>query len=300
MMNERVLQVYNTRQRHLGNEIYLPQPHHRCLSTCCLHEVTGFDTPYFVCENTRTVHACGSRCNRRTEDGVCELTGFVVEKQLIVYNPVFSNVDPRTKIHDITCRLPTGRRSKRRTVVLSPNKRVSLIKECISKIMYGKERVACYKHELIRYERDLREKLRREHRPLLFPKAQVVAVSLYYKRGRMLYPPSLPIEETELTRIAKRLYAYNERLSLHNPELHILCQNIEIYTACMIYKLAVGSDYDGVTFIAPENPFINHVPHESQFGELGIPCNAMARMSRKIQEACLSSNQHVNLKMIFE
>lgn len=296
-MEKRALQLYDARELHAGHQIYLPEPNHRCNSHCTLYEIKGMKC--FVCTNTRSVHVCGSKCNRRNHEGVCELTGFVVEQQQIVYNPIFSNADPRVKLHDITCRLPNSHRSKRRQVVLTFNKKVGLIKACVMKIMCGKERNASYKKELERYERDVRDSLRRLRQPLLFPTAQVIAASLYSKRGRMLYPPCSPLLLGDITKLSERLCRYNELICTYNSELQMLCQNLEVFTACMVYKLAVGSVYDDITFIAPEEPFISHVPHESQFGELGILCNAMARMSRKIQESCLSSNRHVNVRMIF-
>jgi len=294
-MERRALQLYDAWQRHKGRQIYLPQPNHRCGSGCNLHEIMGMKC--FVCTDTRNVHVCGDACRRRDCFGVCELTGFVVEPQNLVYHPIFSNVDPRSKVHDITCRLPTGRRrTKRRPIILSFNKKVILIKACITKILCGIERHTCYKEELERYERDVRERIRREKRPLLFPTVQVIAASLYVKRGRLLYPPATALPD--LTKLAERLCRYNELLGTVNSEVHLLCQNLEVFTACMVYKLAVGSVYDDITFISPEEPFIAHTPHESQFSKLGIQCNAMSRMSRKIQEACLTSNSHVNVRMI--
>ena len=296
-MEQKALQLYDARQQQTGHQIYLPQPKHECGSECSLYEIKGMMC--FVCTSTRRVHVCGSKCNKRNHEGVCELTGFVVEPQQIVYNPIFSNADPRVKLHDITCRLPNAHRSKRRPVVLTFNKKVVHIKACIMKIMSGKERNKSYKKELERYERDVRDSLRREKKPILFPVAQTIAASLYTKRGRMLYPPCSPQSLTDLTHLAERLCRYNELICTYNSELQLLCQNLDVFTACMVYKLAVGSVYDDITFITPEEPFISHVPHESQFGEIGIPCNAMARMSRKIQESCLSSNRHVNIRMIF-
>jgi len=297
LIEKRALQLYDASEQRAGHPIYLPDRNHQCDSRCSLCEIKGMKC--FVCINSRSVHVCGSKCKRQNYEGVCELTGFVVQLQQIIYHPIFSNADPRVKLHDITCRLPTGRRSKRRPIVLTFNKKVVLIKACIVKIMCGKERNVSYRKELERYERDVRDSLKREKKPLIFPISQVIAASLYTKRGRMLYPPCSLLSLGDVTKLSERLCRYNELISTYNSELQLLCQNLDVFTACMVYRLAVGSVYDDITFITPEEPFISHVPHESQFGELGIPCNAMARMSRKIQESCLSSNRHVNIRMIF-
>jgi hypothetical protein len=299
-MNALAVRLYDEWVVKCGGQVYLPQPFHTCKQGCKLKEIRGLKPPHFVCESSRAVHVCGEDCKYVDRENVCVLTGFVIRPNL-VYNPTISKVDPRKRINEISCRLPTGRTGKRRRpAVPTLHKRLDESKACLRMIMFGADRIAVYHREVGRYNKEVLELVKRGFSaPVTFTEVHALAVQVKTRKDRLLCLPAPAFTEPELDALAERICRYADVFSAYNAELASLCANTEVFTACMISKLAVGSVVGGVTLITPEPPFILHAPDEIQFGEFDILCSNMAKMSRKMQEASITPNGAINLKMIF-
>lgn len=294
------LRIYDNFMRRQNKQIYLPQPFHRCDTTCKLTEIRGMNPPHYVCNSSRAVHICGDTCEYTDENYVCTLTALVKTAPL-VYAPIYSKSVENKKVYDITRKLSGNKSRKRRIIIPSRDKQLYAIRSFIIRLMCGKERIAIYNENVAKYKKDVKETIRRRfgcHVPV--HEAIVIAADIFEKKERLMYPPIETIDETTLTSIVHRIYEYNVLLSNYNTELQKLCANIEVFTAVMCHNLSVGYSIGNVVIVHKEDPFICHGPEEIQYGLFdGIINNHMSRLSRKLREVCLTSSGHVNVRMMF-
>ena len=305
----KVISVYDKMCRSRGEKVTLPQPFHTCAEKCRMVEVACFKNEvFFVCAWSRNVHACGKRCTmgERLKDNsgyVCPLTGFVLPGKIFTHYITTSKENPKKRIGDNN--ISMDRKPRRRRTGSTTNtgeKIVNIITKTLRTIMTGKAREEIHREAMTRFRKEVRQSFRSEFaQGGKIDYARGMQIIRRIKEGfhRSLNKPAVIDDET-LSRIARKIAEYFHRLRPHTSGLNNTINSIEIFTACMVDKLASGFVLNGVDIVPRIRFFARHAPEEIQFGMLpNIRCRAMSICHRQIQSACITKNGNVRVDLKF-
>ncbi len=146
--------------------------------------------------------------------------------------------------------------------------------------------------------------------------------------GRSLNPPAT-MDDTTAQRIADTIAAYFVKIRSLNDDINDTVNSVEIFTACIVTKLATGLTLKGVPLIPKIGFFAQHTPEEVRFpGSVcgvfpdtmwrvmltkthvlvfqlqfkaipSIRCRTMSIFTRSIHDACLTPRGNVRMDCRF-
>lgn len=273
-------------------------------------EIPNKDYPCYVCAWSRNVHWCGEKCTRahQLEDNsgmVCPLTGRVLPRKIYAHYITRSKEDPRKRKGDHLVKMAGGRSGRRRrTNSISGNepKMLTVIKDTVRNIMMGTDRDRILKETMARYIKEVQMAFRSEFSDGVvdYTRGMQIVHDIKNRYNRSLNRPAENMDETTIHTIAKAIAAYYLKIKSVCKDLGDTSTSLEIFTACIIDKLASGFVIQGVTIIPRIFFFSRHAPEEIQFGSIGnIKCLSMSRCNRQIQSACITKGGYVLLGFKF-
>lgn len=294
--------------RRNGTTVCLPQPFHVCTAKCKFVEIKGL--AQYVCAWSRNVHFCGEhcQCGERLKDNsadVCRLTGRILPHKILKHYNVPSKNDPKIGKHEHHVKMATGRKRRRKinSITHSPDRLAATVRKTVRVIMCGKIRTEIYKKAHQRFIRDVRTKFR----SAFVAKQQIDFMEAYniLRNLRKHYARSLnvPVEMSEETvgMISTAICKYFVKIrTVSSADISDTVNSAEIFTACVLSKLASGFSLGGVAIIPKMFYFARHVPADIQFKELpNIRCRSMSVCTRAIQAACLTPSGRVRYDFRF-
>lgn len=301
------VQRYNEMCRAAGKQVCLPQPFHVCTEACKLVEIRGMDQ--YVCAWSRNVHVCGERCQEgvRLKDNsgdVCRLTGRVLPHLVYQHYLVASKVDTRVRKHDHHVKMATGRKRRRKlnSITSSPERLKSTVRKTLLLIMSGPVRNDMYEKARSRYFRDVRARFKstfQAGQAVCYLTARSILCELrnHYQRS-LNRPAEMSVETVDI--LSERITSYYKKVRNVSGEIADTINGVEIFTACVVSKLATGFSLGSVEIIAKNKFFALHVPSEIQFKDFAnIRCRSMSVCMRAIQAACLTKSGDVRIDMQF-
>lgn len=274
-------------------------------------EIPRSNPPHYVCAWSRNVHVCGEKCTlgerlRDNSGWVCPITGRVLPFKLFQHYTTVSKEDPKRRTGDHHIKMASGRAKRRRksnSITESRDKLILTVKKTLLTVMSGPTREDIYTKAKTRFIRDVRARFRaafmtRRHIPYLEGLAIIKETKRHYNRS--LNRPAV-IDDRTAQLIAVVIADYFVKVRGANKEINDTVNSAEIFTACIINKLATGFVLNGVTIIQQSFFFKRHAPEEIQFKDIpNIRCRAMSICARNIQGACLTKGGHVRLDFQFK
>jgi hypothetical protein len=306
----KILDVYDQYCRRTGRPVTLPQPFHRCVEGCIMVEIPRTNPPMFVCEWSRNIHECGKNCTRgealRDNSGiVCPLTGVVLPIQIFKHHVGYLKEGSKRRSNDHHVKMATGQSKKRRrssSIIESKDKLLSTIQSTLKVILMSKKREEMYLEAKARFHRDIRTKFRSQFSkgPIYFTKALGLVQDIRHRFGRSLNRPTDNIDDTTLHAIAKLIADYFIKVQKASRTINDTVNSVEVFTACIINKLATGLTINDVVIIQKHVFFQRHAPDEIQFGQLpNIGCRAMTVCNRSLRGACITDGGFTRAEFIF-
>lgn len=293
-----------------GVQIRLPQPH-TCTPKCRMVELPRTNPTVYICAWSRSVHVCGEKCDRHemspdNSGYVCTLTGQVLPFNVLTHYVSYDENNPKKRKGDHHVKMASGRASRRRrvsSVVDSEPRRLKLVKGAIRRILMAPERKQIYEKACKRFRRDVCDKFRSEFGSkgyVDYLRGLEIIMDLRKHYGRNLNRPAVEMSDTLLNLLAASISDYFIKVRQHcNDAIHDTSVSVEIFTACVLVKLAQGYTIDGVTLI-PRIPFFErHVPADTQFRDLNFRCRNMSACDRHIHSACLTDSDFVRYNLKF-
>lgn len=234
-----------------GEQTFLQHNHnHVCHENCKFYEVSvgqernmagngignvrSVFPPLYVCEFSLCVHVCGAKCNQRVElprrEGhVCRFTGMVLPMMCEDFVREISRTGcdessggarSRTRVLGPTyTRMGTGSANKRSYIPKTANlgKQIAIIYEHVRTILCGPDRVAMYKTQLSRFDKEVQKTIKgilvgtdgTAALDLVDVSRKTLAIRKRF--GYFLNPPALNLNKSVLMSIAKAFYDYLQR-----------------------------------------------------------------------------------------
>lgn len=310
-----ILKLYNLQCK---NDISLPQPGHKCTDKCRLvelmHGKERFGYPIFICKASRNIHYCGEKCNTSvpSHDGsgfVCRLTGFVLPGKIFKHALTIGKDNSYSKRHytnDNYVTMPERKvRPKRQnSMVNDRNKLVRTILHTMSNILTGSKRTQLHEKAKKKYFNDIVDSfkhIKKEKGHVCIMDAICSASKIRAKCKRSLNKPIEMGNKTFLQKYAVSIAEYFVKMKKNHFNISDTVNSAEIFTACMLEKLATGFKIQGFTLVPKVPIFERHVPDEVQFGSIQkLRCRAMSIMNRNMQSAYTTKNGHPRIDLKFE
>lgn len=310
-----ILKLYNLQCK---DDISLPQPGHVCSDKCRLVELIRgkerFGYPIFICKASRNIHSCGEKCNMSvlSHDGsgyVCRLTGFMLPGKIFKHALTIGKDNSYSKRHytnDNYVTMPEKRvRPKRQnSMVNDRNKLVRTILHTMQNILMGQKRVQLHEKAKKKYFNDIVDSfknIKKQKGRVCITDAISCASKLRLKCKRSLNRPLETKNSTFLQKYALSIADYFVKMKKNHFNISDTVNSAEIFTACMLEKLATGFRIKGFTLVPKVHIFERHVPDEVQFGGIQkLRCRAMSIMNRNMQSAYTTKNGHPRIDLKFE
>lgn len=301
------IQIYNDICKSKGIQICLPQPFHKCTSKCSLVEIKGLSQ--YVCEWSRNVHVCGEHCTEgeRLKDNsgyVCRLTGRILPHKIYAHYEVPSKTDISKRKHDHHTKMATGRKKRRKinSIVQSEERLLLTVRRTVTSILCSTERISIFKKAHDRFIRDVKIQFKSAfaNKNVDFLKSMQIIRDLKKHYARSLNQP-IDMNSKTLDTISQSIAKYFIKIhKISNGDIADTVNSVEIFTACILSKLASGFTLGTVNIIPKLFFFARHVPADIQFKELpNIRCRSMSVCTRAIQAACLTLSGHARIDFKF-
>ena len=301
------IEKYNEICKSKGIQICLPQPFHKCTSACSLVEIRGLSQ--YVCEWSRNVHVCGEFCTEgeRLKDNsgyVCRLTGRILPQKVYSHYELPSKTDTSKRKHDHHTKMATGRKKKRKinSIIKSEDRLLAIVRKTALNILSSSERMIIYKKTHDRFIRDVKIKFKSTFgsSQVDFLKATAILRNLKKHYARSLNKP-IKMEPQSIDSISRSIAKYFIKIQKNtNGDISDTVNSVEIFTACVLSKLASGFTLGNVEIIPKIFFFSRHVPADIQFKELpNLRCRSMSVCTRAIQAACLTPSGHARIDFKF-
>ena len=170
--------------------------------------------------------------------------------------------------------------------------------------MGSSHRLVIYKKAYDRFIRDVRIHFRSkfmERGSVDYFEAVTVLRNLKKHYARSLNKP-VNIDDATLNALSHSIAVYFVKIqSVSNGDISDTVNSAEIFTACILSKLATGFRLGNVDIIPKMFYFARHVPADIQFKDLpNIRCRSMSVCTRAIQAACLTPSGHVRFDFQFK
>ena len=301
------IQKYNDICKSKGIQICLPQPFHKCTSDCSLVEIKGLSQ--YVCEWSRNVHVCGEHCTEgeRLKDNsgyVCRLTGRILPQKIYTHYELPSKTDTTKRKHDHHTKMATGRKKRRKinSIVQSHERLLSTVRKTVVSILCSTERISIFKKAHDRFIRDVKIQFKSAftNRDVDFLQSVKIIRNLKKHYARSLNQP-IEMNPKTIDTISQSIAKYFIKIQkTSNGDIADTVNSVEIFTACILSKLASGFTLGSVDIIPKMFFFARHVPADIQFKELpNIRCRSMSVCTRAIQAACLTPSGHARIDFKF-
>ena len=313
--SQRILKEYNIQCK---EDVSLPQPGHKCNNLCRLVELARgkerFGCPIFICKASRNIHHCGEKCNMSvlSHDGsgyVCRLTGFMLPGKIFKHALTIgkdNSYSKRQYTNDNYVTMPEKKtRPKRQNSMINDrNKLVRTILNTMSNILTGSNRMNMHEKAKKKYFNDIIDSfkaIRKEKGHVSITDAICCASKLRMKCKRSLNAPLKVKNKQFLQKYAFSIADYFIKMKKNHFNINDTVNSAEIFTACMLEKLATGFKIQGYTLIPKVPIFEQHVPDEVQFGSIQkLRCRAMSIMNRNMQSAYTTKSGHPRIDLKFE
>lgn len=197
---------------------------------------------------------------------MCPLTGFVLPLRVLEHYTTISKVDPRKRNGDHHIKMASGQKRRRRSssITESKEKLVTTVKKTLLAIMTGPERKGIYTSAEQRFFRTVKSRFKANFSGSgKIPYLEGLAIIFDVKKtfGRSLNPPAT-MDDTTAQRISTAIAAYFVKIRSLNGDINDTVNSVEIFTACIVTKLATGLTLKGVTLIPKIMFFAYHTPEE--------------------------------------
>jgi len=166
--------------------------------------------------------------------------------------------------------------------------------------MFGQIRQQIYNESIDKFKKDVKLAFRSKFSSL--KRIDYLDAIQLIKRIKLKYNRSInkPINMTddEISHVAKHIASHFLKIQKWCKRITNTINSIEIFTACMVDKMATGFTIDNVELIPKIILFSRHAPDDIQFGSLpGIRCRTMSIYHRHIQSACITKNGNVRVDL---
>ena len=201
--------------------------------------------------------------------------------------------------------MATGRKKKRKvnSIIQSEDRLLATVRKTVLSILSSSERLTIYKKAHDRFIRDVRIQFKSTfvNHQIDYLKALVVIRDLKKHYARSLNKP-IKMETKTINAISRSIAKYFIKIQgKSNGDIADTVNSVEIFTACILSKLASGFKLGNVDIIPKMFFFSRHVPADIQFKELpNIRCRSMSVCTRAIQAACLTPSGHARIDLKFK
>lgn len=169
------------------------------------------------------------------------------------------------------------------------------------RILVGEQRKGLYKRNIQRFYRDVVIQFKYHFDTHVdYVEGLHIINTLRKRHGRSLNPPVKELDQDVLHVFAVNLANYFKLLRRVNSAINDTAVSVEIFTACMLVKLATGYTVNNVVIVPKIKFFVKTVPREIEFAELNVRCRAMSEFNRHIQCACVTKSNFVRCDLIFK